>query len=144
MRDAVKASLPLRWDKAHYGHPFRKNHRVQPNRSVKYSFNKTATFFKIQAHKHILVAKTFKIYFFNTGKIEFYIALLGELEIPSFINLLCHFEGRNNKGYQRPITRMRLKGHFCDFRIMKLWPVSKMLNDDFGVGYLGNSGIMIL
>jgi len=40
-----------------------------------------------------------KLYFFYTGEMEFYIALLSELIIPSFINLFCHLEGRNDKGY---------------------------------------------
>jgi len=85
-----------------------------------------------------------KLYFFYTGEMEFYIALLSELIIPSFINLFCHLEGRNDKGYQRPITRMRLKSHFCDFRIMKPWPVSEMLKNNFSVGYFSDNRILAL
>ena len=140
----VEAPLPLRWGKAHYGYSFRKNHCVQTNRSIECGFNETTTFLEIQAHKHILVAETVKLYFFYTDEMEFYVALLIELVVPFVINPFCHFKGRDDKGNERPITRIGFKSHFCDFCIMKPWPVSEMLNDDFGIGYSSNSRVLVI
>ena len=144
MLSAAEASLPLRMDKTHYRYSLRKNHCVQADSSIKCSFNKAATFLKIQAHQHILVAETVKLYFLYADKTELYVALLNELIVPFFINLFRHFECRYDEGNQRPIAGIRFKGHFCNFGIMKSWPVAEVFNDDCGVDYFSNSRVLII